>query len=239
MAGEVSRERALAHESRVALLAALRGSDAPLDVRDLAARVGLHVNTVRSHLATLEDAGLVARRAEPRDRPGRPRQLYTAVAPQAAPEQGSDSAQRYRLMARMLASYIAAHVADPAAAAEETGHEWGRHLAPPRAPFSTPSAEAARSDLVRLLDDLGFAPRPGAAPDELELRNCPFREVAEVHPEIACSLHLGLMRGALAAGDAPLAVRDLQPFVDADRCLTHLDTVPDQDSTTRSTRRLA
>ncbi|HEY8338379.1 MAG TPA: hypothetical protein VIK95_00840, partial [Egibacteraceae bacterium] len=78
-------------------------------------------------------------------------------------------------------------------------------------------------DLMRLLDDLGFAPRDGATPDELELRNCPFREVAEVHPDVTCPLHLGLMRGALAAGDAPLVVRDLQPFVDPDRCLAHLD----------------
>ncbi len=53
----------------------------------------------------------------------------------------------------------------------------------------------ARTALLGMLDDLGFAPRLGPAPDEIELHRCPFREVAEAHPEVACALHLGLMRG--------------------------------------------
>jgi predicted ArsR family transcriptional regulator len=27
---------------------------------------------------------------------------------------------------------------------------------------------------------------------------CPFREIAEARPDVVCSIHLGLMRGALA-----------------------------------------
>jgi predicted ArsR family transcriptional regulator len=213
----MTRERALAHHSRVALLEALQADTAARDASQLAEAVGLHVNTVRSHLSVLEQAGLVTRHAEPRTAPGRPRQLYTASAPAAA-----DDSERYGLMARMLASYIAAHVPDPAAAAEETGRQWGRHLAATPAPFSATSEQEARRILLALLDDLGFAPHPGADPSEIELRHCPFRDVAEAHPEVACSLHLGLMRGAMAQLDASLVVEDLVPFVDPDRCVAHV-----------------
>jgi predicted ArsR family transcriptional regulator len=211
------RQRALAHESRVAILEALREASGPMDAGGIAERVGLHVNTVRSHLALLLEAGLVRRQAEPRSEPGRPRQLYAAAAPD-----GSDGSDRYRLMARMLASYIASHVADAAAAAEETGRQWGRHMTEAPAPFAQVSAEEAKVRLVELLDELGFAPRSGAEPGEIELRHCPFREVAEVHPEVACSLHLGLMRGAMRQLDAPLRVDELIPFVSPDRCLTRV-----------------
>lgn len=216
---DVSRERALAHGSRVALVEALRMEPGGRDAAELAEAVGLHVNTVRSHLALLERAGLVHRHAEPRRAPGRPRQLYTPAAPDSSA--AGERNDRYRLMARMLASYIAT-LDDPAAAAEETGRQWGRQLVPVPEPFAASSPEKATALLVEVMGELGFQPRYGATPSEIELRHCPFRDVAEVHPEVACSLHLGLMRGAMAQVDAPLSVDDLIPFVDPDRCLTHV-----------------
>jgi predicted ArsR family transcriptional regulator len=213
----VSRERALAHDSRVALLATLHDTAQALDASQLADAIGLHVNTVRSHLAVLEQAGLVSRHTEPRVDPGRPRVLYRPSAP-AEPA----VRDRYRLMARMLASYIATNVANPSAAAEETGRQWGRHMASAPEPFATPSAQHGRQALLDLLDELGFAPQLGADPSEVELRHCPFREVAEAHPEVACALHLGLMRGAVAQMEAPLTVEDLLPFVAPDRCVAHV-----------------
>jgi predicted ArsR family transcriptional regulator len=209
----VSRGRALAHDSRVAILGVLQGSAEALDASELADAVGLHVNTVRSHLGVLEQAELVARSTEPRSEPGRPRVLYTAAPPAV------DESHRYRLMARMLASFISANVPDPAAASEETGRHWGRHLGPRPAPFARPTVAEGRQALLDLLDDLGFAPQLGADPSEVELRHCPFRDVAEAHPEVACSLHLGLMRGAMAQLEAPLSIDELHPFVDPDRCL--------------------
>ena len=220
---DVSRERALAHDSRVALVKTLRLGSRGLDVRELAETVGLHVNTVRSHLALLERAGLVHRHAEPRKAPGRPRQLYTAAVPDVPAEGEGDD--RYQLLARMLASYVAT-LDDPAAAAEETGRQWGRQLVRIPEPFAASSPGQATELLIQVLDELGFQPRYGATPSEIELRHCPFRDVAEVHPEVACSLHLGLMRGAMAQVDAPLSVEDLMPFVDPGRCLTHVSPSP-------------
>jgi predicted ArsR family transcriptional regulator len=70
--------RALGDRSRVRLLRALRTSDRALDVSELAAAVGLHPNTVRSHLATLEDAHLVTHSPDHSHARGRPRILYSS-----------------------------------------------------------------------------------------------------------------------------------------------------------------
>jgi predicted ArsR family transcriptional regulator len=54
------------------------------------------------------------------------------------------------------------------------------------------------------------------------LHDCPFREVAQHHQEVVCSLHLGLMRGALDRMRAPLTVDRLEPFASPGVCVTHL-----------------
>jgi predicted ArsR family transcriptional regulator len=210
----VRREWALAHESRVALIKVLQESEAPMDASELAEAVGLHVNTVRSHLRALERAELVRRQAEPRVQPARPRQLFTATVSSVP-----DGRERYGLLARMLASYVAMNATDPVAASEETGRQWGRYLVPSREPFALTSAEDAEAALLALLDELGFVPRAGEQPSEIELHHCPFRDVAEAHPEVACSLHLGLARGALDQMGGSLAVEELQPFVHPNRCV--------------------
>jgi predicted ArsR family transcriptional regulator len=71
--------KALGDRSRVRILRTLRAADHDLDVLELAATVQLHANTVRSHLAVLEEAGLVSHALERRPRRGRPRALYTSA----------------------------------------------------------------------------------------------------------------------------------------------------------------
>ena len=62
---------------RAAVLEALRSSDDPLGVTELAEQLGIHPNTVRFHLDALVAQGLVDRRLEepsgPRPAPNRPR----------------------------------------------------------------------------------------------------------------------------------------------------------------------
>jgi DNA-binding transcriptional ArsR family regulator len=98
----------------------------PLGARELGTRVGLHLNTVRSHLRVLAEAGLASARREERTRPGRPRVLYEATAEALdAPALAS-----YRLLAQILASSLAGSERDPSARAEEAGRAWGAHLVP-------------------------------------------------------------------------------------------------------------
>ena len=78
--------------------------------------------------------------------------------------------------------------------------------------------------MTELLDDLGFEPETSAGPraTEIRLRHCPFHELVETHGEMLCSVHLGLMQGALATMRAPVTVDHLDPFVEPDLCVAHL-----------------
>lgn len=78
MKGPLSVHRALGEQSRLRIVALLRDNERAFDVREIAAAVALHPNTVRDHLRVLLDAGLVRTWAEKRDRAGRPRVFYEA-----------------------------------------------------------------------------------------------------------------------------------------------------------------
>ncbi len=201
--------RALSGSSRVRILQALRESDRPLDAFELAERVDLHHNTVRSHLAVLGSSGLVRRSSEASARPGRPRIVYRA----AATHEG-----HYETLSRVLAEHLASGAGAEAVA--DAGRAWGRRSARGlRAETATEAVER----LVELLDDLGFAPeaREGG-PGEIWLHDCPFREVAREHPEIVCAVHLGLLRGALEELGGHVEATGLDPFVEPERCVAHL-----------------
>ena len=206
-------------ESRARVLEALQIAGRPFGVAELAAKVGLHPNTARFHLDGLVEQGLVARSTEERDAPGRPRALYAASRGSAPAGQRS-----YRLLAQILASYVANVSRQPEKAAQRAGEEWGRYLAERPAPFRRVDATAATSQLVKTLDDIGFAPQATTTgrKRQILLHHCPFREAAEQHREVVCSVHLGLMRGLLDELDAPLEAESLEPFAEPDLCVARL-----------------
>ncbi|MGW5211765.1 helix-turn-helix transcriptional regulator [Streptomyces sp. NPDC004051] len=206
---------------RRTVLEVLRGAGGPLGVNEVAERVGVHANTARFHLDALVTRGVVERSLEAPSGRGRPRAVY-------APRRGMDRGGRreYRLLARMLLSRLATAGAD--AEAVEAGRAWGRHLVDPAPPFHTVTGREAVDRLVGLLADLGFDPVTPAddetdeMPDVIRLRHCPFLELAEEYRQIVCPLHLGLMKGALAALDAPVAADRLEPFAEPDVCHAHV-----------------
>jgi len=209
-------------ESRGRVLDVLRAMDGPAGVQDIAERVGLHSNTARFHLDGLVDAGLAERRPEGQGRPGRPPMVYVATPSDVPAGQRS-----YRLLAEMLTGLVTETLPAPGAAAEKAGEAWGRYLAERPAPGQEVDAAEGLRRLSAVLADVGFDPEPV---DDVErpvipLRHCPFREVAQQHREVVCSLHLGLMRGVLAETRAPLVAERLDPFVDTSLCLAHLEPV--------------
>ncbi len=212
--------RALGDPSRVRVVEALRGSTEPLDAVELAGRVGLHSNTVRSHLRVLAEAGLVSVRAEQRLRPGRPRLVYEAL-PETAAAVERDG---YRVLAEILASYLAASGQDSTDQAEEAGRSWGRYLVDRRLPEAV-SGEDDIDSILRLLEEVGFEPRlePAEHGHTVLMQHCPFGEVAGTYGRVVCSVHLGLMQGALVELGARLAADDLKPFVKPGVCAAHLD----------------
>ena len=202
------------------MLEVLQEAKAPLDARELGTRVGLRLNTVRSHLRILAEAGLVSTRREERTRPGRPRVLYEA----AAEPLDARALASYRLLAQILASYLAGAERDPSARAEEAGRVWGAHLVHKPPPFTSISKQETIDEVVRLHEQFDFRPqlREAKSGQELLLKRCPFQEVASTYQAVICSVHLGLLRGALAELGTGVEADRLEPFAEPGACIAHV-----------------
>jgi predicted ArsR family transcriptional regulator len=220
---QVRKHRALASPVRTRLLEVLR-DEPDLDAGVLASRLDLHVNTVRSHLNVLEEAGLVVPVTEERDRPGRPRLLYR-VSEQVQGEVPVADDRGYRFLAGILASYLGATTEDTEAAAERAGAAWGSFVVEKPAPFAELAASDGLDRLVAMLQEFGFDPELDEDDPErpqLLLRRCPFLDVAREHPDVVCSVHLGLMRGALDELGVEVRAEDLLPWAQPEGCVSHL-----------------
>jgi predicted ArsR family transcriptional regulator len=206
--------RALANEQRRQLVDELRGNVDGLDVNELARRLKLHPNTIRWHLGILADAGLATSRAEGRTTPGRPRRVYTLTeGPGLAQEES------YRLLATILGSTIA-RLADGLPKAEAEGRAWGRYLVKPRPRHVQLTDGQAVQEVIEILAEQGFLPEVGDG--EIRMRQCPFRELAEVDAGITCAVHRGLVSGALRALGSDLDVERLDAFVEPELCIARL-----------------
>jgi predicted ArsR family transcriptional regulator len=212
-------------ETRSSVLEVLQDTGAQLGVNDVATRLSLHPNTVRFHLDALVASGLVDTEAEQRDLPGRPRTLYSANANANANANSASAGRRnYGLLAEILASSMTAQTSHPREAAINAGQEWGRYLGEGPPPFKRVDSDEATRRLVRAMEDIGFAPEAvtKGRRRQVLLHRYPFREVAQEHPEVVCSIHLGLMNGLLAELDAPVEVDTLDPFVEPAQCVASL-----------------
>jgi predicted ArsR family transcriptional regulator len=212
-------------ESRARVLDLLRAAGRPLGVQEIAAQAGLHPNTARFHLDALVEAGLAAREPQPRQTPGRPSMVYRVTD-----ADGPTGQRRYRLLAEMLTSMIAGVMPEPGQAAEEAGREWGRYLTEQPPPFQRVDAGEAVEKLTEALAGIGFAPEvvPEGDGYRLRLHQCPFRELAERHQDVVCSLHLGLMQGVLEQLRAPVTADRLLPFAEPSVCIADLSTAKSQ-----------
>lgn len=218
----ISDHKVLASISRMAVLDLLRSRAEPLGVGEVAQHVGLHQNTVRSHLDLLVDAGYAIRRSEAPRGPGRPRSVYEATA---AP----DGERNYRLLAEVLAQHLVATNERPGEAAVNAGRSWAGSNAPrqhgdgPGTADSPPiSEDAAIAAVVRMLGDSGFAPELSADGTSINLHRCPFRELAASNPDVVCGAHLGIIQGALAGLGTLVSATRLLPFVTPGLCVTTL-----------------
>lgn len=201
---------------RAEVLRLLRDEGTPMGIAAISERLGVHANTVRFHLETLVENGQVERATAERRTPGRPPQMYEAVP-------GMDPAgpRHFRVLAEVLATTLAAEP-DAAQRAVEAGRLWGNRQAAALASASGASEPIA--SLIQMLDELDFAPELplDGGRSRIGLRNCPFLELATSHAQIACPVHLGLMRGAMESWNAPVTVDRLDAFVEPDLCVAHL-----------------
>ena len=128
--------------------------------------------------------------------------------------------RHYRMLAEVLIGTLGAR-SDRRERAVAAGRDWGRRMTQGG---DTGEPAPHVEHLVTLLHHLGFAPER-RADGAIALRHCPFLELASDHADVVCSVHLGLMQGALEGWDADVTATGLDPFVEPDLCLAHLGVV--------------
>jgi predicted ArsR family transcriptional regulator len=187
--------------------------------RDEAAdAVGVSRTLAAYHLDRLTDAGLLsASYARPPGQTGpgsgRPAKLYRRTQREVAVTVPPRS---YGLLAGLLADAVAA---------DESG---GVH----RALLSAAEDEGRRAggengDLIETLRCRGYEPVVAESGD-LDLRNCPFHQLAQRHVALVCGLNHALLRGLLAGCGQNPDRAELSPR--AGRCCVVIHPEPGDES---------
>lgn len=194
---------------RAAILALLEDAGGPLGVDELATALEVHPNTVRAHLGVLVRVGAATRSTLPSGGRGRPREVFTAAP--LAPDGPA-------ALAEVLADRLARLAPDVTAEAVAAGRTWADRF--PEAHADT-GPDAGRLDpVVEVLDRLGFEPE--VADDAVLLRACPFRTVAEAHPDVVCNTHLGLIQRLLERSTPGVRASTIRPFVTPTLCIAEI-----------------
>ena len=204
--------KALGDNTRYAIYLELARAVRPLATAEIAELLGLHPNTVRPHLERMRDVGLLEVGTHVPTGVGRPHHVYWLAAD--APALGLEP-PTFPLMARMLARLAESAGAEGGDAAE-VGRAQGRADAAGHA-----EAPSCLEALLTNLDELGFDPVVDGTDDGetavIAFTHCPFRELAEAHPDLVCSLHRGMVEGFVAAmGDATM--HDFHPLLHGKPC---------------------
>jgi predicted ArsR family transcriptional regulator len=206
--------------SRKDVIEKLRSAEGPLSVAQLAKRTGLHINTARFHLDGLVCDGLATRKVEARGTRGRPRILYIS--------RDGQGPRSFGLLAQLLTALVAS-LDGASQATLAIGRAWGGNLVNEMSPEPPVDLDEALVRFSALLEAIGFEPeivKPSPKKVEVRLHHCPFREVAELHAEVICNLHLGLMQGALSQLHAKVEALPLSPFVTPNLCTATLRLLP-------------
>ena len=208
--------KALADDTRYRLYRYIGLAARPVSVREMSRRLSLHPNTLRPHLRRLEEAGLISREVRKTAAVGRPQTLYTVRA--AAAQEGRD----YRLLAEMLCGLVRGRAA--LQQAQNLARQWGSYLVAQGGPKPGVRLPARRNlaILQEAMARAGFEPRfrreAGNSTVEVTLRDCPFRDLADDHRDLVCTLHRGLVEGMVGGLKPPLAVKEFKPFVERGIC---------------------
>jgi predicted ArsR family transcriptional regulator len=182
---------AIAHPIRLAVVRHLaEHGRAPLE--DLAVVAGVHPNTIRSHLAALQQAGVLVGEERPATGRGRPPLEYRLV------EGWVLSVDGFLGLAELLAT-VALGRRPGARHLREMGRRWGTYLR------GHPGVGDATRQLPAALERLGFQARVDEA--TVVLIGCPCPLVAPGRPGLVCELVVGAVEGVVEGDGLQVANR--------------------------------
>jgi predicted ArsR family transcriptional regulator len=182
------------HVRRNVILDALLEAPAPMSVQMLAEQVGLHVTTVRFHLAKLISSGAVNVVPGSSSGRGRPPAHY-----EAAPR-----SRLFTFLPLLLDQFGSTEAAREQLAAN-AGRIWARNHSAHILQIDVPDPASVA---LEILGQLGFRVSTVTSifgEHELKICSCPLREIALTHPEIASGIQRGAIEEALALTSPALA----------------------------------
>ncbi len=215
--------RATVTSSRDRVLAVVRRASSPLRADAVQARTGLSTNAVRFHLQSLVEQGAVRSAKDPDHAgAGRPAILYRAL-----PEEAVDGASAYRVLAGLLARELTR--SGPPDAAMRAGLVWAGRRRVDNVGGVGGVGRVVRGErptaldvATAMLEDTGFAPARGIEPNTIELRRCPYFDLAFEQPEVVCRAHLGMLAGVLDRAGVHTKVRIVPALNGSQPCVVQL-----------------
>jgi predicted ArsR family transcriptional regulator len=195
--------------ARWAAYLAVRTAGSPVTRVEVAEEVGISVRLAAFHLEKLRAEGFLEATYE-RDEGsavvGHPAKRYR---PTGLELEMSIPPRRYDLAAEILAEAFVDGAADqPQEKLADVATEYGRQVG---------KRARTRNGSTRLLNALrviGY--EPTTIGDELVLRNCPFRHVAQARPDIICPMNVAFVAGVLEGTQSRTLQAVLSPS--AGRC---------------------
>ncbi|MDQ0374857.1 helix-turn-helix transcriptional regulator [Cellulomonas humilata] len=224
-AGDAERVGALADPVRLALYRFVCAQAEPVSRDHAAEGVGVPRHQARFHLDRLASDGLLETshaRLTGRSGPGagRPATLYRRATRQIAI---SLPDREYELAARLLGDAVAESARTGSPVIDAVNGSFAAYGAAAGRAAVVAAADADAIDTtVRVLAEHGYEPRRLA--DHVDLHNCPFHALAQVHTDLVCGANRCLVE-ALADGIAPDRL-DARLEPQPDRCCVVLDARP-------------
>ena len=179
---------------------------------ELADAAGVHLNTIRGHVASLEEAEVLASTQKAATGPGRPPTEYRLVD-----GWGLSSTDFLELAGLLAAALVRSHPDHAVGAGDR------RRLGPLP---GRPPGPSRRRDLRSRWRSSGADSTPTSRARPSGSTGCPCAAVSPDHPEVVCALATGLVDGVLAASGSDVRVAEHDANPEARRCTLRLTRSP-------------
>jgi len=178
---------AIADPTRLAIVRLL-GESGPSTLDQIVAGTGVHRNTVRHHLAALQESDVIEAAEAERPSRGRPRHRFRLRGAWTLPSTD------FRGLAEVLAQLVRVLKPGPSVI-RKIGRAWGRYFR------GRPGERSLQKDLPPVLERLGFLAQVNGR--EIRVSGCPCPLVLPENPSVVCNLMMAVVEGYLQEEDAP------------------------------------